>query len=421
MSLTRRKLPRYVHLFFKAVPSVVLAFAGLEGFAGTVSPPYQIGTWEGFRPAAVSYTFDDDLTNQYYKAVPMFNALGFKLTLFTVTTWVPGGSWAPILTAESYGHEIGSHTLTHPDLSMATAAQVSNEVINSQIIINANVPGQSCVTLAYPDCNPPANKSIVSSHYIAARGCSGQLVPSTPPDFMNISSFVCGQLGLANSQTMDAQAAAAVPQNAWCVFLIHALDNESGYSPLPSASLLGSLQYMSANQNKFWVETFGHVVRYIRERNAASVTEISNTAGSITAQVTDNLDDSIYNFPITLRRPLPAGWPGAAVSQNGLPVASMITNVNFTNYVMFDAVPDAGNVTISMVAAPILVSNPVLTPPGNFTFRLDGQSGASYVIYGSGDLMHWAPVQTDILSGPFTNITVAAPTGGQFYRAQLGP
>src|SRR5215831_9321547 len=85
--------------------------------AGTVNPPYQIGTWQGFRTAAISYPFDDDLPNQYTKAVPMFNAKGFKLTLFTVTGWVPGGSWAQVKNAASFGHEIASHTLTHPTLS----------------------------------------------------------------------------------------------------------------------------------------------------------------------------------------------------------------------------------------------------------------------------------------------------------------
>src|SRR5215471_21797144 len=85
--------------------------------AASVSPPYQIGTWQGFRQGAVTYTFDDDLPNQYSIAVPMFNAKGFKMTLFTVTTWLPGNSWSPVKTAASFGHEIASHTVTHPYLN----------------------------------------------------------------------------------------------------------------------------------------------------------------------------------------------------------------------------------------------------------------------------------------------------------------
>ena len=391
------------------------------GPAGTVSAPYQIGTWQGFRQAAVTYTFDDDLPNQYSIAVPMFNAKGFKMTLFTVTTWLPGGAWLPVQTAASYGHEVASHTVTHPDLSTSSAVAVTNELKNSQSAINANVTVQKCVTIAYPYCNRPANASVVSDYYIAARGCSGQLVPSTPTDFLNISSFVCGSMGLLQFQDIEAKADAAAAARSWCVYLIHAIDNDNGYSPLPSATLQATLTYLSTNQSKFWVETFGHVVCYIRERNAASVTEVSNTADSITVRVTDNLDDSLYNYPITLRRPLPANWPGAAVSQDNKSVPTQFINLNSTNFVTFDVVPDGGDVTLSKLVVPVIISNPVLTTPAGFNFRLDGQAGARYVIYGSGDLVNWTPLQTNILASAYTNCTVSAVEALRFYRAQWAP
>jgi oligosaccharide reducing-end xylanase len=315
--------------------------------AGTVNPPYQVGTWQGFRQGAVTFTFDDDLPNQYSIAVPMFNAKGFKMTLFTVTTWLPEHSWAPVQTAASYGHEVASHTVAHSDLSTASAATVSNEMLNSQSGINANVTGQKCLTLAYPFCKLPADESVVSNYYIAARGCSGHLVPPTPPDFMNISSFVCGSQGLLQFSAIKAKADAAAAAGSWCVYLIHAIDNDKGYSPLPGATLQASLDYLSTNQSKFWVETFGHVVCYIRERNAASVVETANTGDRITLQVTDNLDDSIYNHPITLRRPLPSGWPAASVSQNEKAIPAQFVNLNSTNYVMFDVVPNGGDVTLT--------------------------------------------------------------------------
>jgi hypothetical protein len=391
------------------------------GLAGTVSTPYQIGTWQGFRQAAITYTFDDDLPNQYSIAVPMFNAKGFKMTLFTVTTWLPGGAWSPVQTAASYGHEIASHTVTHPDLSTSSTVVVTNELQNSQSAIDANVTVQKCVTLAYPYCNPPANLFVVSNYYIAARGCSGQLVPSTPTDFMNISSFVCGSVGLLQYQDIKAKADAAAAARSWCVYLIHAIDNDNGYSPLPSATLQATLNYLSINQSKFWVETFGHVVCYIRERNAASVMEVSNTTDSITVRVTDTLVDSIYNYPITLRRPLPTNWPGAAVSQNNKSIPPQFDNLNSTNFVTFDVVPDGGDVTLSKLVVPVIINNPALTTSTNFSFRLDGQAGARYITYGSGDLVNWMPFQTNILASTYTNCTVAAAAAFQFYRVQWAP
>jgi oligosaccharide reducing-end xylanase len=181
---------------------------------------------------------------------------------------------------------------------------------------------------------------------MAGRGCSGQIVNSNPPDFMNISSFVLGNQGTLAISAINNLADNAYNQSGWCVYLIHELDNGSGYSPLPSATLQQSVNYMSANQSKFWVDSFGDVVRYIRERNASTATELFNTGTSITVQVADNLNNSIYNFPITIRRPLSSGWSSASASQGGNDLGAQIVTVNGTNYVMFDAVPNAGNVTI---------------------------------------------------------------------------
>jgi hypothetical protein len=69
----------------------IMVLTASISLAGSVAAPYEIGTWRGFWPAAISYTFDDDLPNQYAVAVPMFNARGFKITLFAVPNWLPAG------------------------------------------------------------------------------------------------------------------------------------------------------------------------------------------------------------------------------------------------------------------------------------------------------------------------------------------
>ncbi len=173
------------------------------------------------------------------------------------------------------GHEIASHTLTHPNLGQLPDSQQTTELKDSRAAINANVSGQKCLTLAYPYC-AEANEAITSQYYIAARTCSGQVVPATPANFMNLSSFVCGSQGsVRTTQDFNSKANDAVTANGWCVFLIHGIDNDGGYSPVSTATLQGSIDYMSANRDKFWVETFGNVARYILERNAASVRETS--------------------------------------------------------------------------------------------------------------------------------------------------
>lgn len=313
-------------------------------YSQTVTGPYEVGTWQGFRSAAISYTFDDNCSNQLALAVPMFNLSGFTLTLFTVLNWSP--NWTGLQNAVAKGHEIGSHTVTHTSLSSLTDSLQVNELKNSQNSIDAHITGQKCVTIAYPNCIT-GNSSLVSQYYFAARGCQGYIEGRTPANFMNISSIICGTLGsVKTTADFKSRADNAANSNGWCVYLIHGIDNDGGYSPLPSDTLRASLEYLKANAGKFWVATFGRVAKYIRERNAASVSEISVKEDSIAVTVSDTLDNSYYDCPLTLRRPLPQGWSSAYVMQNGDTVASQIVQAGSVKYLMFDVVPDHGNITL---------------------------------------------------------------------------
>lgn len=401
----------------------VLVTAGITPLsrAGSVAAPYEIGTWEGFRSAAISYTFDDNVPNQYTIAVPMFHAAGFKITMFTVVNYWTGFTWSQAQTAAAYGDEIASHTMTHPNLTTNTLPQLTNELANSQSNINYRITNELCVTLAYPYCTVP-NETVVAQYYIAARGCSGQLVSSTPPDFMNISSFVLGNTGIyTNAANINGLANSATNSHSWCVYLIHSIDINDDYSPLSSAALQACVNYLSTNQDKFWVETFGNVVRYIQERNASSVAETANSGNSITVQVTNSLNNLIYNYPITLRRPVPANWPAVAVSQNGQPITAKLVTVNSTNYVMFDVVPNGGDVVLSKTVLPFALSNPVLTAPASLSFQLNGQTGVTYTVYSSTDLLSWLPVQSNTLVDTSADFTVDASSASRFYRAQWTP
>ena len=119
------------------------------------------------------------------------------------------------------------------------------------------------------------------------------------------------------------------------------------------------------------------MVRYIKERNAVTLAQTSMGPESMTLQLTDNLDDAIYNYPITVRRPLPTGWLGAVATQSNRVLTSQITKAGSTNRIVFDAVPNAGQVTISRVPLPFSLTDPQQSGT-NFSFRLNGQGGTRY-------------------------------------------
>ncbi len=326
-----------------------LLFLSVECISQTVNDTYEIAPWQGFRSAAISYTFDDNCPNQLGIAVPMFDQFGYKLTLFTVTspTWGWKADWSGLQKAASEGHEIASHTVTHANFSTLADSAQKTELESSQDTINVHIAGQRCITIAYPYC-ATGNSAMVANYYLAARGCSGQVVSKTPADFMNISSFVCGNQGLNTSTAMESKADEAASVNGWCVYLMHGINGtEPGaYSPISQDTILATLQYMKNNPQKFWVAPFGTVTKYIRERNSASVSESSSSADSVVVQVTDKLGSGYFDVPLTIRRPLPEKWDSILVLQNGGTMSSWISGTDTARYAVFEAVPNGGNVTI---------------------------------------------------------------------------
>jgi hypothetical protein len=328
--------------------TVFLVSAGIC-YSRTIDTPYVVATWHNFCPAAVSYTFDDNCTNQLAVAVPMFNAKSFHLTLFTIINFSQFPvNWSGLQTAATRGHEIACHTMTHANLQGASAATQNYELGNAKDSINKHIPGKQCITMAYPYCNQGTD-AICAQYYIAGRTCSGQIVPKTPANFYAISSFLCGPeySGATTTAALNTLANNAVSSNGWCVYLFHGIENDGGYSPISTAALQGNVNHLDSNRTTFWVETFGNVARYIRERDSASVRGVSRTADSITLSMTDLLNDTIFTYPITIRRPLPSGWLTVKVTQGATTLTAQTKDSNSVKYVIFDAVPDKGNIILS--------------------------------------------------------------------------
>ncbi|MBN1782629.1 polysaccharide deacetylase family protein [bacterium] len=316
--------------------------------AGEIPDAYEVGTWQGFRTVAVTYTFDDNTPKQFSVAIPLFNEFDFDLTLFIVTdpSWEFPADWTTLQEASAQGHEVASHTVTHTSFSGMPDSLQHIELADSKNTIESCIPDPKCISLAYPFC-VQAKKSICQQYYIGARICSASIVPKSPNDFMNISSIICGTEGsVKTADHFISKAKSAIRSNGWCVYLLHGVDEDGGWSPVTSETLRETLEYYDAHRDSFWVETFGNVIRYIRERDALNVTELSADDNTITFQVTDTLDNEIFNHPLTLRRLLPEDWPSATVTQNAQPVEAVFVRTDDGTMIQFDAVPDHGDVVL---------------------------------------------------------------------------
>ena len=106
-----------------------------------------------FNRGIVSIDFDDGWTNQYTNALPLLNKYGEKATFFIISGELQDQpdymNKTQISSLIAGGNELGSHTITHPDLTTLTTAQAQQEMQQSQTTLQ-NTFGVAVPDFAYP-------------------------------------------------------------------------------------------------------------------------------------------------------------------------------------------------------------------------------------------------------------------------------
>ena len=306
-----------------------------------IASGYEIANWQNFSTSAVSYTFDDNLPEQFSVAMPLLDKYGFKATFYLIT------DWTKYIAASANGHEIASHSIKHKNLNTLSIIDQDTELKESKALIRSKIKSADCVTFAYP-YSLSGDQATVAKYYIAARNTWGSTMPTTSDDFYKIGATITGKTSSVQTATQfNDRANLAKSSKGWCVFVIHAIDNGTGYSPTKSIELESHLSYIYANKTDFWVATLENVVKYIKERKAVSIKETAVNTNSFELTVKDNLIDTIYNVPITIRRILPPSWASAKVFQNNRLINSTILTTGNNNSITFDAIPDRGDLIIN--------------------------------------------------------------------------
>lgn len=99
----------------------------------------------GFNRALVTLTFDDGWSTQYTSALPVMKKYGFIGTYFIVSGFLTVQpdymTVAQIASLKAAGNQIGSHSVTHPDLTTLSAAALTNEFKISQTALAAKFGG----------------------------------------------------------------------------------------------------------------------------------------------------------------------------------------------------------------------------------------------------------------------------------------
>ncbi|MBP3583990.1 MAG: hypothetical protein J6K44_08095, partial [Clostridia bacterium] len=89
---------------------------------------------------------------------------------------------------------------------------------------------------------------------------------------------------------------------------------------------------------------------YLREAECATVS-VSKSGGKLEVTLTDTLDNSIYNYPLSVRVKVDSSWEAVKIHQNGTYSYALVEVIDGVAVIDCDLVPDAGVATLTPISA----------------------------------------------------------------------
>lgn len=318
----------------------------------TFSQTPEVCKWEGDKQAAVVLTFDDWSPGHYPIVVPELNARGLQGTFYITTNSITSAKKTQLVEAASYGHEIGNHTVTHPQ----AAANIIPEVATAKEFLDGVVTSKTVLTFDYPygTISNALIDTIRATGHIAARGVESPTNAALAYNYFNTDNLYYriksyGMSGSVSTKTFASYVTKAIAGNGLLTYLYHSVDNaanshgDNWYAKVVQDSIQKQLDTLVALEDQIWVTTLANAVLYHREATNATLTEKEDDNDSTrTFTLTDTLDNSVYTYPLTIKvENASQNFACAVQAGDTLPLVARTKN-----YTLFSAIPDAGDIIL---------------------------------------------------------------------------
>jgi peptidoglycan/xylan/chitin deacetylase (PgdA/CDA1 family) len=284
---------------------------------------------------------------------------GLQVTWFLVAGGIStsnpamNGTWERWRQALAAGHALESHTVTH--LSAAknelTWKGIAWEYGDSKAMIEAGLgDGHRVTCLAYPGGGQSAKNDpeIAAAHYAAARGTRGMLNGPQGLDYLSVNAMSKANFGERPENAFNNADNLMNPDykngyRGWCVVLYHYIKESD---PAAVAGVRADLDYGVKHRDQLWIGTFPDVACYAQERETARLSMAENTPERIAFDLTDRMDDRVFDLALTVKIRLPDTWSSATATQSGKPAKVRLVKHDGATFALVDAVPDKGRTTL---------------------------------------------------------------------------
>jgi len=275
-------------------------------------------------------------------------------------------SWQALLNNGRWG--LINHSMTHAFTGTSDANgftidkdMLYNEIVTSGQVLRQVFPGQRVLTFAYPGFSSVTNVhgkyptmkdavSLVTEHYIGARNYKGGVQSANKL----IYSFTNGRTLSGGGSDMEQIDLAANGSSAnILVFLMHQVwESGATGNAIPVSAARKVIERVSdyVYEGKVWSAHFEDALLYLTEAESAVVkSEILDNGIALT--VTDNVDNAVYNYPLTVKVKVSSDWAAVKLTQGERVTYALTKTENGETYAYVDVVPDGGEALVTAVSA----------------------------------------------------------------------
>jgi hypothetical protein len=322
-----------------------------------------ISMWSQDKIAAFSLTIDDNHVQDHAFWYEMAEQYGWKWTWFLIANqigWSSADHWGNWQKAIDKGHDVQSHGQTH---LCDALFYTYREYRQSQVEIERNLSNAQVRTVAYPfgintdkkgsPCEPlisdrtKNSRAEAAKYFLAARDVYGALSSPAKLDYMKVPSISSAR-NFLNPQAPWAYFDSVFnPSSAnyrtWYVVHYHNLPTDTAKNE--ARQVLGHLKEV---ESQVWVAPFTQVAKYGQEYASAKLVNVQKTANSVRFELKDQMNDTWFNEPLTLKLRLPDAWSGTlSVTQNAANLNIRAVVEQGKNYALLEVIPNRGVVTVT--------------------------------------------------------------------------
>ncbi|MDO8513736.1 MAG: polysaccharide deacetylase family protein [bacterium] len=204
----------------------------------------------GFNRAIVTLTFDDGFESVYKNGLPLMKKYDISSTQYIISNMINEPNYmskSQIARLQSNGHEIGSHTKSHADLTSLTLNDLKNELAQSKIDLERKFNSITNLAIPYGAHNDQVITQ-TKQYYRSAR--------TTDTGYNSITTFNPYQLRIqeVNNSTTPQEIASwvdkAIQDKVWLIILYHRIEDKGGLFSTTPKIFEENLSYIKTSDVK---------------------------------------------------------------------------------------------------------------------------------------------------------------------------